>query len=201
MKNGPLPVSTFTEKTSDLKIMAIFILCHTFAGAITLLLISSAVTMSVPFCLGKVIDIIYTGDDPQATKENLTKVSMALLGIFLIGGICNFGRTYLMHLSGQRITNKMRTSVFAAILKQDIAFFDKNKTGELINRLSADTALVSQSVTMNISDGLRSTFMITAGVGMMVTFQLLQHMFIIPNTKRSVFICRYMCLRSLQLLV
>ncbi|OXA59539.1 ATP-binding cassette sub-family B member 10, mitochondrial [Folsomia candida] len=140
----------------------------TLTGAITLLLVSSVVTMSIPFCLGKVIDIIYTGDNPETTKDNLKKVSLALLGVFLIGGLCNFGRTYLMQLSGQRITNKMRTNVFSSILKQDIAFFDKNKTGELINRLSADTSLVSQSVTMNISDGLRSTFMITAGVGMMI---------------------------------
>jgi ATP-binding cassette subfamily B (MDR/TAP) protein 10 len=54
-------------------------------------------------------------------------------------------------------------------MKQEIAFFDKNKTGELVNRLSADTSLVSQSVTMNISDGLRSTVMVVAGVSMMVS--------------------------------
>jgi len=71
-------------------------------------------------------------------------------------------------LTAQRITQTMRTSVFSSIIKQEIAFFDKNKTGELVNRLSADTSLVSQSVTMNISDGLRSTFMVIAGVSMMV---------------------------------
>lgn len=79
-----------------------------------------------------------------------------------------FYRLYFLSI-GLRITNKMRTSVFSAILKQDVAFFDKNKTGELINRLSADTSLVSQSVTMNISDGLRSTFLVAAGVSMMVS--------------------------------
>ncbi len=46
------------------------------------------------------IDIIYTGDNPETTKETLNKVSLGLLGIFLIGGICNFGRTYLMQLAG-----------------------------------------------------------------------------------------------------
>ena len=66
----------------------------------------------------------------------------------------------------------MRTTVFSSILRQEIGFFDKNKTGELINRLSADTSLVSQSVTMNISDGLRSLFMVSAGVSMMVCNQL-----------------------------
>lgn len=58
-------------------------------------------------------------------------------------------------------------------MKQEIGFFDTNKTGELINRLSADTSLVSQSVTMNISDGLRSVVMAMAGVGMMVRVLLL----------------------------
>ena len=47
------------------------------------------------------------------------------------------------------------------------AFFDKTKTGELINRLSADTQLVSQAVTQQVSDGLRSSLMTSAGIGMM----------------------------------
>ncbi|KAJ9579752.1 hypothetical protein L9F63_004589, partial [Diploptera punctata] len=135
-------------------------------GAICLLLVSSSITMAVPFCLGKVIDVIYTAD-ANKMKENLNTLSAALLGIFIIGGLCNFGRVYLMSISGQRITQKLREVVFGSIVRQEVAFFDKNKTGELVNRLSADTSLVSQSVTMNISDGLRSTVMVAAGVSMM----------------------------------
>jgi len=58
--------------------------------------------------------------------------------------------------------------VYSAIVKQEVAFFDKNKTGELINRLSADTSLVSQCVTSNIADGIRSTTLVVAGVSMMI---------------------------------
>ena len=70
-----------------------------------------------------------------------------------------------------------------SVTQQETAFFDKNKTGELINRcivcrfllslmqkssrLSADTQLVSQTVTQQVSDGLRSGMMTLAGVGMM----------------------------------
>lgn len=75
----------------------------------------------------------------------------------------------MLLISGQRITQALRTKVFSSIMKQEVAFFDKNKTGELINRLSADSSLVSQSVTMNISDGLRSSMMVMAGVSMMVS--------------------------------
>lgn len=69
-------------------------------GAIGLLFISSCVTMSIPFCLGKVIDIIYKGD-PKETTANLNRVCAALLGVFLIGSLCNFGRVYLMRMSGK----------------------------------------------------------------------------------------------------
>lgn len=71
--------------------------------------------------------------------------------------------------TGQRITRALRERVFGSVMKQEVAFFDQNRTGELINRLSTDTSLVSQCVTMNISDGLRSTIMVCAGVSMMVS--------------------------------
>ncbi|XP_046384406.1 ATP-binding cassette sub-family B member 10, mitochondrial [Ischnura elegans] len=135
-------------------------------GAILFLIVSSSVTMAVPFCLGKVIDIIYTSES-GVMKEKLYTLAGILIGVFIIGGLCNFGRVYLMSISGQRITQALRTKVFSSIMKQEVAFFDKNKTGELINRLSADSSLVSQSVTMNISDGLRSSMMVMAGVSMM----------------------------------
>ena len=62
----------------------------------------------------------------------------------------------------------MREKLFGSIMRQEIGFFDKTKTGELINRLSTDTSLVGQSVTMNISDGLRAVAQAVGSVGMMV---------------------------------
>lgn len=139
---------------------------YRLTGGIGLLFVSSAITMAIPFALGKVIDIIY-GANQESMVENLTNVSLILVGIFIFGAACNFGRTYLMGVSGQRITQALRRNVYAAIIKQEVAFFDKNKTGELINRLSADTSLVSQCVTSNISDGIRSSALVVAGVSMM----------------------------------
>jgi len=73
-----------------------------------------------------------------------------------------------MRISGQNITAALRSKVFSSVTHQETAFFDKTKTGELINRLSADTQLVSQTVTQQVSDGLRNAVMALAGVGMMV---------------------------------
>ncbi|PFX30699.1 ATP-binding cassette sub-family B member 10, mitochondrial [Stylophora pistillata] len=138
------------------------------AGAIGLLFISSAVTMSVPFCMGKIIDIIYsTSQDTTQMVETLSYVCKILCGVFVLGGTANFGRVYLIQVSGQKVIKRLRERLFKAILKQETAFFDRTRTGELINRLSADTILVGKAVTDNVSDGLRAVAQSVAGVSMM----------------------------------
>ncbi|XP_038212629.1 ATP-binding cassette sub-family B member 10, mitochondrial isoform X1 [Zerene cesonia] len=140
----------------------------TLTGAIGFLVVSSSVTMAVPFSLGKVLDIIYdTTSDLGAAREKLDSLCLILCGVFLLGGLCNFGRVYLMSISGQRMTQSLRKQVFAAILRQEPQWFGKNSTGELVNRLSADTQLVGRNLSQNVSDGLRSLFMVGAGTGMM----------------------------------
>ncbi|XP_022913291.1 ATP-binding cassette sub-family B member 10, mitochondrial [Onthophagus taurus] len=137
-------------------------------GAVSLLLVSSTVTMAVPFSLGKILDIIYTStEEIDAARAKLNKVCAVLLTVFFVGAICNFGRIYIMSTAGYRMTQALRLKVFSSVLKQEQGFFDTRPTGELVNRLSADTQLVGQALTGNISDGLRSTIMVCAGTGMM----------------------------------
>ncbi|KAG5330379.1 ABCBA protein, partial [Acromyrmex charruanus] len=138
----------------------------TLMKAIALLLVSSSVTMAVPFCFGKVIDVVNTVEK-TGMKENLNQLTLALFVVFLIGGVSNFGRVYLMSTAGHRITQSLRKQAYAAILQQETAMFDRESTGELVGRLSGDTQLISSAVTSNVSDGLRSAIMAITGVSMM----------------------------------
>lgn len=137
-------------------------------GAIGLLLISSAVTISVPFAMGKVIDTIYkSSQDSSKMMEDLSLLCKVLVVVFFCGAAANFGRIFLMETSGQRIIKRLREKLYQSIVRQEIAFFDKTRTGELINRLSADASKVGNSVTRNVSDGLRSAVQVMGGVSMM----------------------------------
>ncbi|EMP25131.1 ATP-binding cassette sub-family B member 10 [Chelonia mydas] len=122
--------------------------------------------MSAPFFLGKVIDVIYTNPTGDVT-DSLTSLCALLSGIFVCGAAANAVRVYLMQTAGQRIVKRLRATMFSSILKQEVGFFDKTSTGELINRLSSDTALLGRSVTENLSDGLRAGAQASVGVGMM----------------------------------
>ena len=69
-------------------------------AAVGLLLVSSAVTMAVPFGIGRVIDIVYTTAKDGHMVERLTYFCQILLVIFIVGAFANFGRIYIMQTSG-----------------------------------------------------------------------------------------------------
>uniref|UniRef100_A0A4W3HKD5 ATP binding cassette subfamily B member 10 n=1 Tax=Callorhinchus milii TaxID=7868 RepID=A0A4W3HKD5_CALMI len=124
--------------------------------------------MSAPFFLGNVIDLIYTNTTGGDLTGSLTTLCAMLSGVFLCGAAANTARVYIMHISEQQIIKRLRTSLFSSILCQEVGFFDKSSTGELINRLSSDADLLGRSVTVNLSDGLRAVAQAAAGVGMML---------------------------------
>lgn len=53
------------------------------------------------------------------------------------------------------------------MINQEAGWFDTKGTGELINRLSTDTYVIGNSLSQNLSDGLRSILTICAGTSMM----------------------------------
>ncbi|KAJ3481328.1 hypothetical protein NLI96_g7731 [Meripilus lineatus] len=68
--------------------------------------------------------------------------------------------------SCQRIVARLRERTYAAALQQEVEFVEKGE-GDVISRLSVDSSIVGESVTQNLSDGLRSVVMASAGLGAM----------------------------------
>lgn len=141
---------------------------YTILGGIGCLFISSAITMAVPYGLGRILDTVYQQtSDLQQAKEKLTQFCLVLVGVFLVGGVANFGRVYLFNRASLRIVKGIRERLYAKMMQQEAAWFDTKGTGELINRLSTDAFKTGHSLSQNVSDGLRSIVMILTGSGMM----------------------------------
>ncbi|XP_022227505.1 ATP-binding cassette sub-family B member 10, mitochondrial [Drosophila obscura] len=133
------------------------------------LVVSSAISMSVPFFLGKVIDMVFNKSGMNsAALDGLQQYSLMLFFIFVLGGLANFARVYLFGNASLRIVRLLRSRLYRSMLMQEVGWFDTKGTGELINRLSNDTYMVGNSLSQNVSDGLRSVAMITVGSGMMI---------------------------------
>ena len=61
----------------------------------------------------------------------------------------------------------LRTRLFSAILDQDVEFFDQRRTGELTNRLAADTTVLQNTVTVNVSMALRHALGAVGGIALL----------------------------------
>lgn len=153
------------------------------SGAFILLLISSAITMSIPFSIGKIMDIATkgkgdaVGTEEDAPMEMLFGLSQStfygiLLGILALGAAANYGRIIILRVVGERIVARLRSRLFKQTYVQNAEFFDANRTGDLISRLSSDTIIVGKSITQNLSDGLRALVSGAAGFGLMAWVSL-----------------------------
>lgn len=88
--------------------------------------------------------------------------------IFLIGGIATGLRHYLFTLAGFRIVTDLQARTYRRIIEQEIAFFDQRKTGELLSRLSSDTTVLQNTVSVNISQLLRNLVATIGGIALLV---------------------------------
>ena len=59
-------------------------------------------------------------------------------------------RSWCFTLAGTRVVCRLRNTLFASIIRQEVAFFDTNRTGELTSRLSSDTQVVQNAVTVSL---------------------------------------------------
>ncbi|KAK3177743.1 ATP-binding cassette permease mdl1 [Lecanicillium sp. MT-2017a] len=140
------------------------------ALAFVFLVISSSVTMSIPFSVGRIMDLATKGeaDDIRLFGLTLNQFFMGLAGILTLGAMANFGRVVLLRIVGERVVARLRSQLYRRTYVQDAEFFDANRVGDLISRLSSDTIIVGKSVTQNLSDGLRALFSGGAGFAIMV---------------------------------
>ncbi|KAH6669115.1 ABC transporter [Plectosphaerella plurivora] len=138
--------------------------------ALAFLIISSSVTMSIPFSVGRIMDLVTKdpAEDARLFGFTLTQFFVGLGTILTIGACANFGRIILLRIVGERVVARLRSQLYRRTYIQDAEFFDANRVGDLISRLSSDTVVVGKSITQNISDGLRAMFSGAAGFVAMV---------------------------------
>ncbi|KAM5199508.1 ABC-type oligopeptide transporter ABCB9 isoform 2-T4 [Hipposideros larvatus] len=63
-----------------------------------------------------------------------------------------------------RLNIRLRNRLFRSLVSQETSFFDENRTGDLISRLTSDTTMVSDLVSQNINIFLRNTVKVTGVV-------------------------------------
>ncbi|XP_061716260.1 ATP-dependent translocase ABCB1-like isoform X2 [Cydia pomonella] len=111
--------------------------------------------------------------DPSIMLKQVSHISLACVGIGLAIGSSYFIQAVCFGLTGAHLTERLRLSMFAHMLRQDIAFFDEraNSTGALCARLSAEAAHVQGATGHRISTLVQCIGTVVLSLGMALTFE------------------------------
>ncbi len=125
------------------------------------LVVGSAMGLLFPQAIKLIVD-----DALEAGNSVLTinEAIAALVVIFLIQAIATGLRHVLFSVAGERVVARLRVGLYENLTRQEIAFFDEHRTGELTNRLAADTTVLQDTVTTDIAAGLRLFASVAGGL-------------------------------------
>lgn len=139
-------------------------------GAVCAALIVAYINIRIPNLLGDLVNTLarYANTyvmDPinNSFVKDVSKPASNLLSLYMLQSGFTFMYIYLLSRVGEQMAAKMRQDLFTQIVVQDIAFFDENRTGELVNRLTADVQDFKTSFKQFVSQGLRSAAQLIGG--------------------------------------
>jgi ABC transporter fused permease/ATP-binding protein len=101
------------------------------------------------------------GTSPEALLDLLI-LGMAIATV--LSAIAMGLRFYFFNLAGERTAARLRQTLFARLLDQEVAFFDAERTGDLTSRLAADTTTLQNTFSISISMVLRNVVQLVGGV-------------------------------------
>ncbi|MDO6563440.1 ABC transporter transmembrane domain-containing protein [Amphritea sp. 1_MG-2023] len=121
-------------------------------GAMIALLLTAGITLAIGQGVRLVIDNGFVaGSVTQLNQAILLLVGMAVL---MAGG--TFIRFYLVSWLGERVTADIRQAVFDNVIRLQPSFFETNRSGEIMSRLTTDTTLLQAIIGSSFSMALRS---------------------------------------------
>lgn len=124
------------------------------AGAMVCMLFVSAATSGSAFLVKPVLDDVFFKKDLVMLKL----IPLAIIGIFILKGVFDYGQAFLMSYVGQRIIADLREKIYNHIQSLSLSFFTRNPTGVLMSRILNDVNMIQGAVTDAVTGLLKDCF-------------------------------------------
>jgi ATP-binding cassette subfamily B protein len=134
------------------------------AAALLALLVSAAATLAIPLAVRRMIDLGFSGIEPDL----IDKYFATLVGVGLILALASAARFYCVNWLGERVVADMRRDVFKHLTGLSPAFYETAHSGEVMSRLTADTTQVKAAAGSVISQALRNCLILIGACSLMV---------------------------------
>lgn len=152
VRSGPVREMKF-EKPQDLKKAISRLLSYLLPSKITLIIVLALVFFYTlagllgPYLVGIAIDRYIIPKD----LPGLGRITIILFASFVAYSILQALAGWLMAGISQKALKQLRKDLFAHLQKLSLKYFDRNKAGDLMSRLTNDINAINQAVSQNVT--------------------------------------------------
>lgn len=181
MKNASTPASAATgrpapvSKASLARTGRLFRFVMPYRGRLLvglgLMVLASLSFMAFPWLAGKLLDTAshrwtYL---PGGHRLALNELGAALLGVILLQGAFSFGKTFFISRVSVFAVRDLRQALYRKFLHLPVAYFDANRVGASMSRLTSDVGLVQDMFSLTLSELLRQSLNLLVSIVLVVT--------------------------------
>lgn len=131
--------------------------------------------MTFPGLLGRLIG----GNDAQDSPidaffnlENIDQVALLLLLAFLLQALFSFMRIFLFADVTERAIAQLRIDTYSHLIKLPMAFFNRERVGELSSRISNDISMLQDTFMTTLAEMIRQLITILGGVALLFFYSV-----------------------------
>lgn len=130
--------------------------------------IGSGINLLLPGVLRQILDSgfsLFSSTSPWV-------IGSVIILLFAIQSAGFYFRSFYFNILGQRIAARLRTRLFSVLVAQEVSFFDRQSTSDLVSRLGPDTVLIQDAVSLKLSIFIRYSFQVIVGFILMAFLSL-----------------------------
>jgi ABC-type multidrug transport system fused ATPase/permease subunit len=130
-------------------------------ASLFLVVISTVIFFSLFKLLGLVIDV---GQGQSDYDISLRQVGIIMIVILIVQGAISYFRVILTAIASEKGIADLRTDVYQKLISLPITFFEENRTGDLISRISADASKLFSIFSITLIEFFRQIITLVVGI-------------------------------------
>lgn len=140
----------------------------TLVAALCALIFTAGVTLA----MGQGVKILIDDGFIAGSSAQLNKAALLIISIALLMSVGTYIRFYLVSWLGERVSADIRQAVFDHLVMLHPSYYETNRSGEIMSRLTTDTTLLQTVIGSSASMALRSTLTFIGGLVMLLITNL-----------------------------
>lgn len=128
---------------------------------LVLLFVSSMVFMIFPFLSGELINI---AQGKSKYPFTLPQIGYFLMAVLVMQGFVSYYRVQLFAVVSEQGIADVRKALYSKIITLPIVFFEKNRVGDLVSRLTADVEKLYSAFSVTIAEFIRQIIILVSGI-------------------------------------